>query len=102
MATAIIRSALSRAAITAAPRTSVAPKRRFSSSSGLDDAYESGKWESIAYLGIFSCTLIAAYVLSEGHQHGEDPPAYPYMHIRNKEFPWGPDGLFEVKHNEGH
>ncbi|CAN7068365.1 unnamed protein product, partial [Brassica oleracea var. botrytis] len=77
-------------------------RRRFSSSSGLDDAYESGKWESIAYLGIFSCTLIAAYVLSEGHQHGEDPPAYPYMHIRNKEFPWGPDGLFEVKHNEGH
>ncbi|KAG5412543.1 hypothetical protein IGI04_000110 [Brassica rapa subsp. trilocularis] len=70
MATAIIRSALSRAAITAAPKTSLAPKRRFSSSAGLDDA----------------CKL----------------RTYPYMHIRNKEFPWGPDGLFEVKHNEGH
>jgi hypothetical protein len=26
----------------------------------------------------------------------------PHMHIRNKEFPWGPDGLFEVKHNKEH
>ncbi|KAJ4914108.1 Cytochrome c oxidase subunit 6a [Raphanus sativus] len=102
MATAIIRSALSRAAIRAAPRTSLAPKRRFSSSAGLDDAFEARKWESITYGGIFSCTLLAAYVLSKGHLHGDDPPAYPYMHTRNKEFPWGPDGLFEVKHNDGH
>ncbi|CAF2248759.1 hypothetical protein BRARA_H01738 [Brassica rapa] len=102
MATAIVRSALSRAAIGAAPKTSLAPKRRFSSSAGHDDAYEAAKWEKITYLGIASCTALAAYVLSKGHHHGEDPPAYPYMHIRNKEFPWGPDGLFEVKHNEGH
>ncbi|RID77187.1 hypothetical protein BRARA_A00115 [Brassica rapa] len=59
MATAIIRSALSRAAITAAPKTSLAPKRRFSSSAGLDDAYESGKWGSITYLGIFNVSLYA-------------------------------------------
>ncbi|CAH2076157.1 unnamed protein product [Thlaspi arvense] len=89
MATAIVRSALSRAAISAAPRTSVAPKRSFSASAGHDDAYEAAKWEKITYLGIASCTALAAYVLSKGHHHGEDPPAYPYMHIRNKEFPWG-------------
>ncbi|CAF1710228.1 unnamed protein product, partial [Brassica napus] len=69
MATAIVRSALSRAA-----KTSVAPKRRFSSSAGHDDAYEAAKWEKITYLGIASCTALAAYVLSKGHQHGEDPP----------------------------
>ncbi|KAF8117710.1 hypothetical protein N665_0008s0064 [Sinapis alba] len=102
MATAIVRSAVSRAVIGVAPRTSVAPKRKFSSSAGHDDAYEAAKWEKITYLGIASCTALATLVLSKGHQHGDDPPAYPYMHIRNKEFPWGPDGLFEVKHNEGH
>ncbi|CAN6825110.1 unnamed protein product, partial [Brassica oleracea] len=72
MATAIVRSALSRAA-----KTSVAPKRRFSSSAGHDDAYEAAKWEKITYLGIASCTALAAYVLSKGHQHGEDPPVKP-------------------------
>ncbi|CAN8328423.1 unnamed protein product [Cochlearia groenlandica] len=102
MATAIIRSAISRAAIRAAPRTTVAPKRNMSSSAGHDDAYEAAKWEKITYMGIVSCTALAVYVLSKGHHHGEDPPAYPHMHIRNKEFPWGPDGLFEVKHNKEH
>ncbi|KAG7623272.1 Cytochrome c oxidase subunit VIa superfamily [Arabidopsis suecica] len=102
MATAIVRSALSRAVTRAAPKTSVAPKRNFSSSAGHDDAYEAAKWEKITYLGIASCTALAVYVLSKGHHHGEDPPAYPHMHIRNKEFPWGPDGLFEVKHNKEH
>ncbi|CAL9228423.1 unnamed protein product, partial [Arabidopsis halleri] len=74
MATAIVRSALSRAAIRVAPRTSVAPKRNFSSSAGHDDAYEAAKWEKITYLGIASCTALAVYVLSKGHHHGEDPP----------------------------
>ncbi|WJX89400.1 Cytochrome c oxidase subunit 6A [Trifolium repens] len=77
---------------------SPAPKRNFSASSGHhDDAYETKKWEKITYLGIASCTLLAAYILSKGHHHYDEPPAYPYLHIRNKEFPWGPDGLFEVK-----
>ncbi|XP_024004578.1 uncharacterized protein LOC18030095 isoform X1 [Eutrema salsugineum] len=74
MATAIVRSALSRATIRAAPRTSVAHKRSFSSSAGHDDAYEAAKWEKITYLGIASCTALAVYVLSKGHHHGEDPP----------------------------
>ncbi|CAI9782734.1 unnamed protein product [Fraxinus pennsylvanica] len=26
--------------------------------------------------------------LSKGHPHHEEPPSYPYLHIRNKEFPW--------------
>ncbi|CAN7133333.1 unnamed protein product [Brassica rapa subsp. narinosa] len=79
MATAIVRSALSRAAIGAAPKTSLAPKRRFSSSAGHDDAYEAAKWEKITYLGIASCTALAAYVLSKGHHHGEDPPVSLFL-----------------------
>ncbi|KAL9229505.1 hypothetical protein vseg_004965 [Gypsophila vaccaria] len=75
-------------------------KRSFSSSAHHDTAYEakeSDKWEKITYLGIVSCTALAFWNLSKGHPHFDEPPAYPHMHIRNKEFPWGPDGLFEVK-----
>ncbi|XP_074308963.1 cytochrome c oxidase subunit 6a, mitochondrial-like [Silene latifolia] len=75
-------------------------KRSFSSSSHSDQAYEakeSSKWEKITYLGMVSCTGLAFWILSKGHPHFDEPPAYPYMHIRNKEFPWGHDGLFEVK-----
>ncbi|XP_074275355.1 cytochrome c oxidase subunit 6a, mitochondrial-like [Silene latifolia] len=75
-------------------------KRSFSSSAHSDVAYEAkeaSKWEKITYLGIVSCTALAVWNLSKGHPHFDEPPAYPHMHIRNKEFPWGPDGLFEVK-----
>ncbi|KAK7346856.1 hypothetical protein VNO80_21379 [Phaseolus coccineus] len=78
-------------------RGSQVPKRNFSHAGHHDDAYETAKWEKITYLGIASCTVLAIYTLSKGHQHTEEPPAYPYLHIRNKEFPWGPDGLFETK-----
>ncbi|KAI4330786.1 hypothetical protein MLD38_029038 [Melastoma candidum] len=98
MAMAMVRSALVRtAARTPRPAASV-PKRNFASSSH-DDAHETAKWEKITYLGIASCTILAFYNLSKGHPHHEEPPAYPYLHIRNKEFPWGPDGLFESKHH---
>ncbi|KAK4393514.1 Cytochrome c oxidase subunita, mitochondrial [Sesamum angolense] len=101
MATAIVRSGL-RSALSggaSAPRVSQASRRSFSSSSHHDEAAEAGKWEKITYLGIATCSILAIYNLSKGHPHHEEPPAYPYLHIRNKEFPWGPDGLFEVKHH---
>ncbi|XP_020581719.1 cytochrome c oxidase subunit 6a, mitochondrial [Phalaenopsis equestris] len=74
-------------------------KRRFASSTH-DDEYETAKWEKITYLGITVCTILSIYHLSSGHEHHPEPPAYPYLHIRNKEFPWGPDGLFERKHHD--
>ncbi|KAK9097081.1 hypothetical protein Sjap_022578 [Stephania japonica] len=64
------------------------PKRNFSSSAHNDE-YETAKWEKITYLGIATCTVLAFYCLSKGHHHSEPPPAYPYLRIRNKEFPWG-------------
>ncbi|XP_010526694.1 PREDICTED: cytochrome c oxidase subunit 6a, mitochondrial-like [Tarenaya hassleriana] len=99
MAMAFARSALSRATIRGSSRTSAAPKRSFASKAHHDDAYEAAKWEKITYLGIAACAALALYNLSKGHPHYDEPPAYPYLHIRNKEFPWGPDGLFEVKHH---
>ncbi|XP_072958471.1 cytochrome c oxidase subunit 6a, mitochondrial [Typha angustifolia] len=96
MATAMARSGLRSLAAGAKNVT----KRNFSASARHDDAYEAAKWEKITYAGIVSCTALAAYNLSKGHPHHEEPPPYPYLHIRNKEFPWGPDGLFEVKDSE--
>ncbi|KAH7520359.1 hypothetical protein FEM48_Zijuj08G0135600 [Ziziphus jujuba var. spinosa] len=60
---------------------------------------ETAKWEKITYAGIVTCTILAIYNLRKGHPHDDPPPPYPYLHIRNKEFPWGPDGLFERKHD---
>ncbi|KAI4327295.1 hypothetical protein L6164_019774 [Bauhinia variegata] len=99
MATALVRSRLLRTALRGGARGSAAPapRRSFSSSSQQHDEYETAKWEKITYLGIATCSVLAFYNLSKGHPHHEEPPAYPYLHIRNKEFPWGPDGLFEDK-----
>ncbi|KAF3439118.1 hypothetical protein FNV43_RR17393 [Rhamnella rubrinervis] len=100
MAMAMVRSALLRTSMRGGgSRLSVPPKRNFASSSHHDDAYETAKWEKITYAGIATCTVLAFYNLSKGHPHHEPPPPYPYLHIRNKEFPWGPDGLFEAKHH---
>ncbi|KAJ4966271.1 hypothetical protein NE237_018120 [Protea cynaroides] len=100
MAMAMMRSGL-QAALRRGVRTAP-PKRRFSSSANHDDAYEAAKWEKITYAGIVSCTVLAIYNLSQGHPHFEEEPKYSYLHVRNKEFPWGPDGLFETKKHEGH
>ncbi|XP_054825771.1 cytochrome c oxidase subunit 6a, mitochondrial-like [Prosopis cineraria] len=98
MATALVRSTLLRTALRGGGRGSAVPSRNFASSAHHDDAYETAKWEKITYLGIATCTVLSIYNLSRSHHYHEEPPGYPYLHIRNKEFPWGPDGLFEVKH----
>ncbi|XP_011021816.1 PREDICTED: cytochrome c oxidase subunit 6a, mitochondrial [Populus euphratica] len=97
MAISMMRSALLRNSLRSASKPSAPTRRGFSSSAHHDDAYEAAKWEKITYLGAASCTILAIYNLSKGHPHHETPPEYPYLHIRNKEFPWGPNGLFEVK-----
>ncbi|PIN24618.1 Cytochrome c oxidase, subunit VIa/COX13 [Handroanthus impetiginosus] len=101
MATAIVRSGLRSARRGGASVSHVSPatKRSFASSGHHDEAAEASKWEKITYAGIATCTILSIYNLSKGHPHHEEPPPYAYLHIRNKEFPWGPDGLFEVKHH---
>nr|XP_043632621.1 cytochrome c oxidase subunit 6a, mitochondrial-like [Erigeron canadensis] len=95
MASAIVRSSIGRA-LRGGPR--VNPTRSFSSGASVEEeAREASKWEKITYVGIVACSVLAFVNLSKGHPHFDEPPAYPYLHIRNKEFPWGPDGLFEVK-----
>ncbi|KAG6766669.1 hypothetical protein POTOM_027840 [Populus tomentosa] len=88
MAISMMRSALLRNSLRTASKPSVPTRRGFSSSAHHDDAYEAAKWEKITYLGVATCTILAIYNLSKGHPHYETPPEYPYLHIRNKEFPW--------------
>ncbi|GKC33777.1 cytochrome c oxidase subunit 6A, mitochondrial [Tanacetum coccineum] len=94
MASAIVRSSL-RSAL-----RSGAPKRSFSSGASVEEeAREASKWEKITYLGAASCTILAFVNLSKGHPHFDEPPPYPYLHIRNKEFPWGDVMWFQKKHD---
>ncbi|XP_059285339.1 cytochrome c oxidase subunit 6a, mitochondrial-like isoform X2 [Lycium ferocissimum] len=94
----IIRSALRGGASGGTPAPAL--KRTFASStSHHDEAREAAKWEKITYIGIVTCAILTIFNLAKGHPHHEEPPPYPYLHIRNKEFPWGPDGLFEKKHH---
>ncbi|CAN1815401.1 Cytochrome c oxidase subunit 6a, mitochondrial, partial [Linum perenne] len=92
MASAIMRSGLLRSALRSGSKVSAPAKRQFSSGAHLDvefEAKEAAKWEKISYLGAACCAALGTYILSKGHHHYEEPPAYPYLHIRNKEFPWG-------------
>lgn len=64
-----------------------------------EDMEEAIKWRNITIAGYVSCTLLGVYNFAGGHhEEGEEKKEYSYLHIRNKEFPWGPDGLFEYKH----
>uniref|UniRef100_A0A0D9V369 Uncharacterized protein n=1 Tax=Leersia perrieri TaxID=77586 RepID=A0A0D9V369_9ORYZ len=63
-----LRSLAARAKVTAAP----AARRHMSSAH--DDTHEMPKWENITYTGIVTCTLLAAYNLSKGHPHFDEPP----------------------------
>ncbi|XP_038697192.1 cytochrome c oxidase subunit 6a, mitochondrial-like isoform X2 [Tripterygium wilfordii] len=83
MAMSTVRSAFLRNALRGGSRTSVLPKRRFSSSAHHDDAYESAKWEKITYLGIATCTILTIYNLSKGHPHYEKPPVPMVSSRRN-------------------
>lgn len=46
--------------------------------------------------GVPSAPASKSYFCSGGeHGHHEEPPQYPYMRIRSKEFPWGDCALFD-------
>ncbi|KAL6779287.1 hypothetical protein ACKKBG_A11700 [Auxenochlorella protothecoides x Auxenochlorella symbiontica] len=73
--------------------------RQFSGKVNIEEEIkEMNKWKIITYVAIPVCIAKGAYDLSHPAHHDAEKPDYPFLHIRNKEFPWGPDGLFEVKH----
>jgi len=38
------------------------------------------------------------HLKAENDGHLPEPPAYPYLHMRSKPFPWGPNSLFFNPH----
>eukprot|EP00898_Chlorokybus_atmophyticus_P003079 jgi/Chlat1/3772/Chrsp259S03910 len=59
---------------------------------------EMDKWRKLTYVGVVVTSIYMVYTLGFNQEHhGEHgKPKYPYLHIRNKAFPWGPCGLFET------
>ncbi|XP_044408503.1 cytochrome c oxidase subunit 6a, mitochondrial-like [Triticum aestivum] len=82
MASLTARSGLRSMATRARP-PATAPVGCRMSSSTHDDAYETSKWDKITIIEAVTCTLLAAWNLSKGHPHFNEPPAYPYLHIHN-------------------
>jgi cytochrome c oxidase subunit 6a len=82
-----------------AARPSAVFTRFFATAHEHDDAEEMQKWRNISIAAIIACTALAIYNFSgeQHHEASEHPIEYSYLHIRNKEFPWGPNGLFEYK-----
>ena len=46
-------------------------------------------WRNVTFVGLPCIIGLAGYIFSQGHHHPEEQPAYSYLNIRNKEFPWG-------------
>ncbi|WOL05097.1 cytochrome c oxidase subunit 6a, mitochondrial-like [Canna indica] len=93
LARSCLRSNLARRSSGARPGT----WRSFSTASAAryDESHEAEKWEKITIAGIITCVLLSIYNLRKGHHEYPEPPPCPYLHIKNKEFPWGPEPLFE-------
>lgn len=76
-------------------------KRAFSAESESaaqhEDLEEAVKWRNITVVGYVVCTALGVYNFTGKHEEEEERKEYSYLRIRNKEFPWGPDGLFEHK-----
>ena len=53
-------------------------------------------WRNVTFVGLPCVLGLTAWIFSKDHGHGHDQPAYSYLQIRNKDFPWGKDNLFDV------
>ena len=71
--------------------------RRFLSSSASDQEHmkQIARWRTVTYFAVAGCGAMLVYTFTHEHGHHEKPPAYPYLRIRNKQFPWGDCGLLE-------
>ncbi|CAI7793024.1 unnamed protein product [Closterium sp. NIES-53] len=92
MSQALTRSVLRRAEML----RNVSARQMSSSSSHAHDVEETIKWRNVTAVAIVGCFALGVYNFAGAAHHAKhERPAYPYLHIRNKEFPWGPCGLFE-------
>lgn len=54
-------------------------------------------WRNITCVMVPMCMglFIYDFFIAPPEEHHEKPPAYPYLRIRNKDFPWGNCALLE-------
>ena len=46
-------------------------------------------WRNVTFVCLPVIVGLTAYIFSQSHAHGHEQPAYSYLQIRNKDFPWG-------------
>jgi len=59
-------------------------------------AANTNMWRNVTFVGLPCIVGLTAYIFSQAHHHGSEQPAYSYLQIRNKDFPWGKANLFDV------
>ena len=52
-------------------------------------AANTNMWRNVTFVGLPCIVGLTAYIFSQAHHHGSEQPAYSYLQIRNKDFPWG-------------
>lgn len=52
-------------------------------------AANTNMWRNVTFVGLPCIVGLTAYIFSQAHHHGSEQPAYSYLQIRTKEFPWG-------------
>ncbi|CAL8462790.1 g2323 [Coccomyxa elongata] len=71
-----------------------------------EEVKQMGFWKNVTFAAIPLCIGVAIWDLSHAHAHDHEQIQYPYMHIRSKDFPWGPCSLFDThcweEQKEGH
>ena len=56
-------------------------------------------WRQVSYAAIPLTTAFGVYTMAgaeHGHEDVGEKPKYSYMRLRNKAYPWGKCGLFEI------
>mmetsp|Transcript_1672 Transcript_1672/g.5576 ORF Transcript_1672/g.5576 Transcript_1672/m.5576 type:complete len:103 (+) Transcript_1672:26-334(+) len=69
--------------------------RHMSGGSYKEELANTTLWRNVTFVGLPCIIGLAGYIFSQGHHHPEEQPAYSYLNIRNKEFPWGKCNLFD-------
>ena len=76
--------------------------RRFSGDSHAEHHAHVETWKKITFVSAIPVACVFIRFMITPHEHEEAPPAYPYLRIRNKPFPWGDMDLLDNRHEAHH
>ncbi|QDZ19324.1 putative subunit VIa of cytochrome c oxidase [Chloropicon primus] len=72
--------------------------RNMSGGSYEEELANTNMWRNVTFVGLPIVGGLTVYIFSQAHHHGHEQPAYSYLQIRNKDFPWGTgkENLFDM------